>query len=409
MTDRLDQLERLGRLRDQGLLTEEEFAREKAQPLAGGEATAARPADPATDTSTGSAEGPVSPPKQASSSATAASVESPENPLTDDLKSTLRAISGVSDASQQVSRVWAVAALLIGGEVISEIGRVSQSMAARSWTSSVSMGDELLTSAIGLTVSTVVVGLLGLWIARRASRVGVVILGLLTLSAVIWPFVSAEPMRLVLKLGSAALAALALWYLVGVARGAFWLAGRRLVPSGPAKAEATNWKDASARGRAAAAPIRKIIGWVALGWLGLFLIGGAWFWLSTRDNDPIARSTAQYQAQIGPQAQYQQPALPVTTAALVGWWVAEGERCASGAAIQFEGDGGAYGSGAEGSWTLAGGRLTILIQEIDMDTEQLVGPVYETSGSIQLVAPNEFHLSDRGGLYALPAVSGGRS
>jgi hypothetical protein len=35
-------------------------------------------------------------------------------------------------------------------------------------------------------------------------------------------------------------------------------------------------------------------------------------------------------------------------------------------------------------------------QEVDMDTEQPVGPAYEYTGVVQLVGPNEFHLTGNG-------------
>ncbi|WIY69006.1 SHOCT domain-containing protein [Aquidulcibacter paucihalophilus] len=405
MTDRLDRLERLGRLRDQGLLTDEEFTREKALLLAGKEANSAPTADAATPASSEPAGGHTGQPDRTASDAAATPfVETPENAVANDLTSTLRPINGVPDASQQVGRVWATAALLIAGEFVSEVGRVNQSLAGRSWTSTVSMGDELLTSALSLSVSTVVVGLLSLWIARRASRVGVVILAVMTVSAVVWPFMSPEPMKLAAKLGSGGLAALALWYLIGVARGAFWLAGRRPVAGNPAPAEAPSWKDAWARGRATSAPTRKIIGWIALGWLGLFLIGGIWFWWSTRDNELAARPM------VTPAANAPMPAAPnVATAApggeliplqspqaIVGVWVDEGGGCASDAAFELEEGGRLLAFGVQGSWLLSAGSLTMTTQEVDMDTEQPVGPAYEYTGVVQLVGPNEFHLTGNG-------------
>lgn len=411
MTDRLDTLERLGRLRDQGLLSEEEFAREKAQLLAGAATTAAVLAsdDAPAYAPTEPGEGPIGQPEKAASDAAAPSIETPQTPIADDLQSTLRPINSVPDASQQVSRVWAAAALLIGGEVISEIGRVTQSMAGRSWTSTVSMGDELLTSAISLTVSTVVVGLLGLWIARRASRIGVVMLGVLTVSAVIWPFISPEPMKLMAKLGSAALAAFALWYLIGVARGAFWLAGRRLVPDGPVAPEATNWKDAWAQGRATSAPIRKIIGWVGLGWLGLFLIGGLWFWWSTRDKTPDvpAATYSEFGSSAAPtvpaspppaspyQAEALNPGDLQLRQSLTGTWVEEGGGCVGHSALGLSGDGQVHAEGVFGTWTASGSRLDLRLQSIDMD--EVVGPVSEYGGDVRFTTADEFQLTEPDG------------
>jgi hypothetical protein len=406
--DRLDRLERLGRLRDQGLLTDEEFAREKALLLAGKEANSAPTADAATPASSEPAGGHIGQPDRTASDAAATPfVETTDNTIADDLTSTLRPIKGVPDPSQQVGRVWATAALLIAGEVVSEVGRVNQSLAGRSWTSTVSMGDELLTSAIGLSVSTVVVGLLSLWIARRASRIGVVILAVMTVSAVVWPFISSEPMMLAAKLGSGGLAALALWYLIGVARGAFWLAGRRPVAGNSAPAAPPSWKDAWARGRATSAPIRKIIGWIALGWLGLFLIGGVWFWWSTRDTPTEAAAA---RPMVTPAANAPMPAAPnVATEApggeliplqspqaIVGVWVDEGGGCASDAAFELEEGGRLLAFGVQGSWLLSAGSLTMTTQEVDMDTEQPVGPAYEYTGVVQLVGPNEFHLTGNG-------------
>lgn len=411
MTDRLDRLERLGRLRDQGLLTDEEFSREKALLLAGKEASSAPTADAATPASTDPAGGHTGQSDRTASDAAATPfVETPENAVANDLTSTLRPIKGVADASQLVGRVWATTALLIAGEFVSEVGRVNQSLAGRSWTSTVSMGDELLTSAISLSVSTVVVGLLSLWIARRASRIGVVILAVMTVSAVVWPFMSSEPMKLAAKLGSGGLAALALWYLVGVARGAFWLAGRRPVGDQPAPAEVTNWKDAWARGRATSAPIRKIIGWIALGWLGLFLIGGVWFWWSTRDTttETAAVTYSQNASSVAPTAPASSPPVSPEQSAelnpadlqlrrsLTGTWVEEGGFCASYMSLRLAVDGQVYGEGLFGTWTASGSRLDIRAQSIDMDN--VLGPLEEIGGFVRFTSADEFQLSGPDGM-----------
>lgn len=398
MTDRLDTLERLGRLRDQGLLTDEEFAREKAQLLAGKEASSAPTADAATPASSEPAGGHTGQPDRTASDAATPFVETPQNAVANDLTSPLRPIKGVPDASQQVSRVWATAALLIAGEFVSEVGRVNQSLAGRSWTSTVSMGDELLTSAVSLTVTTVVVGLLGLWIARRASRVGVVILAVLTVSAVVWPFMSPEPMMLAAKLGSGGLAALALWYLIGVACGAFWLAGRRPLAGNSAPAGASSWKDAWARGRATSAPIRKIMGWIALGWLGLFLIGGTWFWWSTRSDGPVPPHAATQTAPAAapsfappPSVAAPAPALAPTHALLIGTWSPDPGVCAGWSTYDLGEDGRAVAEATQGQWSLTQSTLVMPMRTYDMDTD-LPGPVEDHGGFVEMVSTDEFRL-----------------
>lgn len=392
MTDRLEALERLGRLRDQGLLTDEEFAQEKARVLAGDTTTAPIAAAQSIDGSAKQEETPIGAPHQASSDAAVPVAMTPQNPVADDLQSILRPISSVADASQQVNRVWAVATLLIGGEIISEIGRISQNMAGHSWASPVSMGDELLTSAIGLTVSTVVAGLLSLWIARRASRVGVVILGVLTLSAVLWPFIDPEPTRLMVKVGTAALAGLALWYLIGVARGAFWLNGRRPLSQATPARGTGELKMTMADARAKAAPVRRLIGWIGLVWLVVFLLGGVWFWLKTNGSTEPSTGTSAANAQSGPPSSGAAGApADQLQQILTGTWVEEGAYCASYMALRFASDGQVYAEGTFGTWAVRGSQLDITIQSIDMD--QVTGPVTYMGGRLQLVNRDEFHLT----------------
>lgn len=366
MTDRLDTLERLGRLRDQGLLTDEEFGREKARVLAG-TLDEIQPQSVA-----------VSMPGRGrrfdridEGSSNVERRSAAEDDVASDLMSVLRPVNDVPSASQQVSRVWAVAALLIGGEIIFEFGQAYERLAHRSWSSSVSVGETIITGTLGLTVSTLAILLVSLWIARRASRVGVVILAILSLSAAIWPIVSPEPMRLMVKVGSAALAVMALWYLVGVWRGAFWLAGRRPVREEPDPAAKPTLKEAWSRGREVSRPFRHAIRWIGVGGMVLFVLGGAaWYWHAKQNNPAFEAASVVTSPDPAPSQTYDLSALAeaptasdasavgstdqasLTRETLVGSWAIPGNDCID--TLYFDANGVFSTINSEGPWRLDG-------------------------------------------------------
>lgn len=394
MTDRLDQLERLGRLRADGLLSEEEFAREKARILDAAHAT-------------GSASSTEAPPRPASTLSTAstgsATGDAPTAvPDDNDLLAPIRPIANDQYARFLVGKVWTGVAALICVEAISVIARVFQLLDGRGWASSVSVPAGMVLSAGYFLLAGLILWGLGRWVSRRASRVGAVILIVLAMGALTNAVLRPMADGLLLKIGGIALSAFALWFLMGTARGAFALGGRPAPPD-PSRSKPSA-REAWDQGRKAAAPIRKIMGWVALGWLGLFLIGGVWFWWSTRDTELAARPM------VTPAANAAMPAAPnVATAApvgeliplqspqaILGVWVDEGGACASDAAFELEEGGRLLAFGVQGSWLLSAGSLTMKTQEIDMDTDQPVGPAYEYTGVVQLVGPNEFYLTGNG-------------
>lgn len=384
MTDRLDQLERLGRLRADGLLSEEEFVREKARIL-----NAASPEAP-----------PPSP--GPASTATAPGSASTAIPDDNDLLAPIRPIANDQYARFLVRKVWTGVAALICVEAVSVIARVIQLLDGRGWASSVSVPTGLALSAGYFLLACLILWGLGRWVSRRASRVGAVILIVLAMGALTNAVLRPMADGVWLKICGFALSAFALWFLMGTARGAFALGGQP-APAEPAQGKPSA-REAWSQGRKAAAPIRKIMGWIALGWLGLFLISGVWFWWSTRDTELAARPM------VTPAANAAMPAAPnVATAALagelipvqspqaiLGVWVDEGGACASDAAFELEEGGRLLAFGVQGSWLLSAGSLTMKTQEVDMDTEQPVGPTYEYTGVVQLVGPNEFHLTGNG-------------
>lgn len=391
---RIEALERLGRLRADGLLTEDEFVSEKARVLDG-----ANPTVPAS--STEAAPGPAG---TVSTAGTAAATRHAPTAVPDDndLLAPIRPIANDQYAGFLVSKVWTGVAALICVEAVSVIARVIQLLDGRGWASSASVPTGLALSAGYFLLAGLILWGLGRWVSRRASRVGAVVLIVLAMGALTNAVLRPMADGLWLKIGGVALSAFALWFLMGTARGAFALGGRP-APAEPAPGKPSA-REAWSQGRKAAAPIRKIIGWIALGWLGLFLIGGVWFWWSTRDNELAARPM------VTPAANAPMPAAPdVATAApvgelipmqspqaILGVWVDEGGGCASDAAFELEEGGRLLAFGVQGSWLLSAGSLTMKTQEVDMDTEQPVGQAYEYTGVVQLVGPNEFHLAGNG-------------
>lgn len=388
MTDRLDQLERLGRLRDQGLLTDEEFEQEKARVLASPAPDAIATTNPAPQPADGGAR-----PDVGERSRSAPAEQQP--PADDnDLMAPLRPITTDADASWLVSRVWVAFAALTTSEVITAIDDAMRLFEQADSVFSDPVGPPLAMRAAALVVTGGVLFLICRWAARRASRIATVILIVLTASALVWPFIDPQPSKLMVKVGVAALAGFALWYLMGVARGAFWLKGRQPVAgTKPAAAGPRRPKMTMADARAKAAPVRRLIGWIGLVWLVVFLLGGVWFWLKV-NSDTAEPSVGVPTANAQPGPPSSGPAGPPANQLqqiLTGTWVEEGAYCASYMALQFAADGQVYAEGTFGTWAVRGSHLDVVIQSIDMD--QVAGPVTNIGGVLQLVDRDEFHLS----------------
>jgi hypothetical protein len=384
MTDRLDAIERLGRLRDQGLLTDEEFAQEKARVLASSEPEPKA----ATSLDTPAAEG-ASPVAGEGPRPDQAAQQSPADD--NDLMAPLRPITTDGDASGLVRRVWVAFAALVMGEVITAADDALRLFGQADSVFSDPVGPPLAMRAAAFAMTGVVLFLISRWAARRASRIATVILIVLAVSALVWPFIDPEPTRLMVKVGTAALAGFALWYLIGVARGAFWLNGRRpLSQATPARGPG-ELKMTMADARAKAAPVRRLIGWIGLVWLVVFLLGGVWFWLKTNGSTEPSEGTSAANAQSGPPSSGAAGApADQLQQILTGTWVEEGAYCASYMALRFASDGQVYAEGTFGTWAVRGSQLDISIQSIDMD--QVAGPVAYIGGALQLVNRDEFHL-----------------
>lgn len=394
MTDRLDQLERLGRLRADGLLSEEEFVREKARILVG-----ASPTAPASSTEAG---------RPSASTASATGNAPTAVPDDNDLLAPIRPIANDQYAGFLVSKVWTAVAALTFVEAVSVIARFIQLLDGRGWASSVSVPAGLALSAGHFLFAGLILWGLGRWVSRRASRVGAVILIVLAMGALTSAVLRPMADGVWLKVGGIALSAFALWFLMGTARGAFALGGRS-APAEPAQGRPSA-REAWSQGRKAAAPIRKIMGWIALGWLGLFLIGGVWIWWSTRDTptDNAAATYSQNASSVAPTGPSSSPpAGPDQSAelnpadlqlrqSLTGTWVEEGGFCASYMSLRLAVDGQVYGEGLFGTWTASGSRLDIRAQSIDMD--DVLGPVEEIGGFVRFTSADEFQLSGPDGM-----------
>jgi hypothetical protein len=379
---RIDALERLGRLRDQGLLTEEEFVREKARILAA--AVPSQPASSASDapTTTTTAKSPAG--------------RTAPTPDDNDLLAPIRPIPDDQYARFLVTKVWAGVAALIGGEVISVVARVFQLLEGRGWGASVSVPAGLSVSAGYLLLAGLILWGLGKWVSRHASRIGAVVLILLGVGALTTSVLLPAAGGPWLKVGGVLLSAFALWFLLGAARGAFALGGR------PASAQPAQVKpsvrEAWSQGRKASAPIRKVIGWVALGWLGLFLIGGVWFWWSTRSDGPMPPQPAAMASRVTASsyppptpAVTPAPALAPTRQMLIGVWSTDARMCVGWSAYELRADGQATTEGADGQWSLTQSTLIMPMRTYDMDTD-IPGPVQDHGGFVEMVSINEFRL-----------------
>lgn len=379
MTDRLDQLERLGRLRADGLLSEEEFVREKARIL--------------------DAASPEAPPPSPGSASTAAAARHAPTAIPDDndLLAPIRPIANDQYAGFLVSKVWTAVAALICVEAVSVIARVIQLLDGRGWASSVSVPTGLALSAGYFLFAGLILWGLGRWVSRRASRIGAVILIVLAMGALTNAVLRSMAEGVWLKVGGIALSAFALWFLMGTARGVFALGGRP-APAQPSRKKPSA-REAWAQGRRASSPIRKIMGWIALGWLGLFLIGGVWFWWSTRSDSPTPPQPVAMIPQAN--APSSPPPTPIVTAApaltptrqmLVGVWSPDPNICAGWGTYELREDGRATAEAADGQWGLTLSTLILQLRTYDMDTD-LPGPVEDLGGFIEMINTDAFRLS----------------
>jgi hypothetical protein len=400
MTNRIEALERLGRLRAEGLLTDEEFAAEKARVLA----------DPSPDAEPTSAHSPGQPTSTSRDAPHQTRVEpTGERRLADDndLLGPIRPIDDEVDASLLIRRVWLGMVAVLMGEAISAGNDVMTAAAGRSWASTTTLTSAVIGNVIGFGVSSLALFLLSLWVTKRASRVAAVILIILAFSATVWPFIAPDGGRLVIRFACAFLAAFGLWWLIGVARGTFWLRGRRPIAFTPSQDRPRTIKAAWAEGRKRSAPVRRIIRWLAIGWLILFVAGGAWFYLRSQNpveslappsgigpaSSPIETITEPTAAEV---------AAPPTAAEqelrklLIGVWVEEGSYCASYMAMKLSENGQVFGEGLLGSWTVWPGRVDIRFQSVDMDGVR--GPVEQIAGAVRFIDADEFHLTEPDGV-----------
>lgn len=379
---RIEALERLGRLRADGLLSEEEFVREKARILAGAYSTGSA-------SSTEAVPGPAS---TAGATGSAAAAIPDDN----DLLAPIRPIANDQYAAFLVTKVWAGVAALICVEAVSVIARVIQLLDGRGWATSVSVPTGLALSAGYFLLAGLILWGLGRWVSRRSSRVGAVVLIVLALGALTNAVLRPGTDGLWLKVGGFALSAFALWFLMGAARGAFALGGRR-APAEPAQGKQSA-REAWSQGRKAAAPIRKIMGWIALGWLGLFLIGGVWFWWSMRGDGPMPPQPAAMTSPAGapshspPPAVTSAPALTPTRQMLVGVWSPDPNACVGWGTYVLSEDGRATADAADGQWGLTLSTLVLQLRTYDMDTD-LPGPVEDLGGFIEMIGTDAFRLT----------------
>lgn len=380
---RIETLERLGRLRADGLLTEEEFACEKARILDAAHSTGSA-------SSTEVVPGPATTAEITENAPTAV-------PDENDLLAPIRPIANDQYAAFLVGKVWTAVSALICVEAVSVIARVIQLLDGRGWASSASLPTGLALSAGYFLLAGLILWALGQWVSRRASRVGAVILIVLAMGALTNAVLRPMADGLWLKVGGFALSAFALWFLLGAARGAFALGGLS-TPAEPAQGK-TSASEAWSQGRKASAPIRKIMGWIALGWLGLFLIGGVWFWWSTRGDGTMppqplstAPPTSASSYRSPPSAVTSAPALTATPQMLMGVWSPDSGICAGWGTYELREDGRATAEAADGEWGLTLSTLILRLRTYDMETD-LPGPVEDLGGFVEMISTDAFRLT----------------
>lgn len=399
MSQRLESLERLARLKAEGLLTDQEFEAEKALILSG-EAQGGAGDRPSQERLAGGSA------RSRSDPAADVRPDDGASPVHGDPRFRLGRVHTAQEAFVLIQGVWAGALGLIAAEFAKAMINVGLFLEGADLPAGMSLAATLTLQAIVTAVSVVLLSGLAWWTVKRRSFLAATLLLVLGLGALAITITERFSVRGWPLIGQGLLTLLGVWFVAQSLRGLY--AGRRFGREALVVAErsvradhkASRPKSASEalqRGRRQTKGARRIIGYAG-GAIVLVLIVALvltlWRW---RQESQSASAIIERMGR----AEAAQSAPPPVDAAsstpgamdqqyLVGWWVPEGGFCASGAAFELRADGQKLQPGAEGTWALMNGRLRFEDSAIDMDTDELIGDPYVEEGVLTVVNQQEF-------------------
>lgn len=386
MNGRIDSLERLARLHQDGVLTDAEFALEKARLLGGDEPRSSE-----------SSQAPEAMPDVAE---TAVKAVAPDD---NDLLAPIRPIPDAAYAAFLIRKAWAGVASLIAANALSAIPEIRESLSPGLGL----MEPEPLPTAVvvaGALLGCLIVGLFGYWLVRRRSRIAAVLLFIMAMSVVVFGASLPWDRGIWINLAVIGLGLFSIWFFVGAWRGLTFISrlpkgeaeAAMVLPTTNAAPTSERMKAAWKEGREQSRPVRRIIRWIGLAWLAIFAAGGVWFWTTvSRDEPPAASPPLDGRAQqpgptvTAPSSTPQLESSPVSPASLrpadlEGSWLPEYEACRHCFGMSFE-RGGVYAAeGVDGTWTLDGNQLRVRSRYTGMDGE--VGPWVTDSAEVQLIS-----------------------
>lgn len=393
MNGRVDSLERLARLHQDGVLTDAEFAREKARLLGGDEPRSSEP--------------PQSPAAMPDVAATAVNAVAPDD---NDLLAPIRPIPDAAYAAFLIKKAWAGVASLIAANALSAIPKFRESLSP----SLGLMAPEPLPTAVvvaGALLGCLIVGLLGYWLSRRRSRIAAILLFVMAASVVMFGASLPWNQAIWVNLAVIALGLFSIWFFVGAWRGLTFISrapkgeaeAAMVLPTTNAAPVSKRMKAAWNEGREQSRPVRRTVWWIGLAGLVVFAAGGVWFWTTISKDEPPAASQS-----FDGHAQQPDPAVtapsstpelensPVSPATLrpadlEGSWLPEYEACRHCFGMSFERGGVYTAEGVDGTWTLDGNKLTVRSRYTSMDGE--VGPWVTDSAEVQQISKDMIEIT----------------
>lgn len=360
MTGRIDDLERLAKLHQDGVLTDAEFAQEKARLLGGDEPRSSEPARASE--------------AMPDLAATAAKAVAPDD---NDLLAPVRPITNAAYAAFLIRKTWAGVASLIAANALSSIPEVRESLSPGLGL----MEPEPLPTAVvvaGALLGCLIVGLFGYWLVRRRSRIAAVLLFIMAMSVVVFGASLPWDRGIWINLAVIGLGLFSIWFFVGAWRGLTFISrlskgeaeAAMVLPTTNAAPTSERMKAAWKEGREQSRPVRRIIRWIGLAWLAIFAAGGVWFWVTTRAELPtITDDTPALTPEMSPsppivtsQSIPPAPASPTDVGAVrrdwfVGRWVEDWDTCGSDLEFTLTAGGQYISNEWTGSWSFDGENI----------------------------------------------------
>lgn len=363
---KLESLERLARLKESGVLTDEEFTSEKAKILAHDDPPLAAP--------------------QARPSAE----PGPREPSSHDAAhDALMTVTTPKAAIELASRGWASVIALIAASVVGGIASIVALGEGRA-PMLLSGTETAVFLGIAFIVNAALVILFGWLTARKHSLIGAWLLLLSSVGSLIFVLAD-DPMQdgFYVLFALVALSGMAAWYALQALRGVLALrrfsrqpGGRAAISSAKAAVEEERAsqprptaREALAIGMETTRPVRRVMTFVGLMMMGGVVVAGALFWWLHIREPRTAVDLAVEQQRLeqeaaasfgGPQPPPPIQAATLQTSDLIGRWMSEDElpvtSCDEDREIRFEADSRYSNYGESGFWSLSGSALSLRVQ-----------------------------------------------